>query len=184
MSVDSKRLRLLKIITKYLETEVTVANGYKHTLESVVRGRGFVTDDDGLPCVSILEALNPDRAPPIAGADSSARVVSAESWTLLMQGWTKDDPKHPCDNAYELMADVKKALSKAFDDTQVLGDTPLLLEMSPGDSVKVYSFGGLAAELRIEAGTVRPPEHPTDKAFFWMRVILKFTEVVKDPYRY
>jgi hypothetical protein len=37
--------------------------------------------------------------------------------------------------------------------------------------------------MRMEAGTVRPPEQSTDLAFFWMHVVFSVTEYTADPYR-
>ena len=45
-----------------------------------------------------------------------------------------------------------------------------------------YLLGGLINGLDIEPGTVRPPDQNSAKAYFWMRVILKFTENVRDPF--
>jgi hypothetical protein len=110
---DSKRLKTLKRLTDYLATEIKVSRGYKHDLDAtrVIRGRFLIDDDDPIPMVSILDNINPDREPLIAGAESN-RPQALENWILLLQGWTNDDKDFPCDNAYELMADVKKALAR------------------------------------------------------------------------
>lgn len=181
---DSKRLRVLKLLTTWLGQEITVANGYKFDLtDSVFRGRMIFTDDDPMPLVSILENLNPDRESRTAGAnDDPSRAKRNEGWTLLVQGWVKEDHLYPCDEAYELMADVKKALAKAFADQT--NDDNLLIDMGEGDAPRAYFLGGLVSGFEVEPGTVRPPEQPTERAFFWMRVILKFTERVNDPYSY
>jgi LDH2 family malate/lactate/ureidoglycolate dehydrogenase len=99
--------------------------------------------------------------------------VQKDRWTILTQGWTVDDKKNPTDNAYELMADVKKALGKIARVNQHDGD---------GAYPDIYLLGGLLVGMEYEAGTVRPPDEQSSKAFFWMRVILKFTENVNDPY--
>lgn len=181
---DSKRLRVLKLLCRWLEQEVTVANGYKHTLtDSVYRGRAVFTDDDPIPLVSIMENLNPDRDRRLAGAnDEPGKAVGHEQWVLLMQGWVKEDYRYPSDAAYELMADVKKALAKLY--VQDTIDNQLVINMGAGDTPLAYYLGGLTTGAEIEPGTVRPVENPSEKAFFWMRVILKFTERVNDPYSY
>jgi hypothetical protein len=46
----------------------------------------------------------------------------------------------------------------------------------------VHLLGGLIAGLEWEGGTVRPPEKQSDKAFFWMRVVVTFIEDKYDPY--
>lgn len=181
---DSKRLRVLKLLTQWLEQEVSVANGYKHDLaDAVFRGRAYYTDTDPMPCVSILENPNPDRDGSRGGGnDESGNADTSERWILLLQGWTIEDPHFPTDAAYELMADVKKAIAKLYrHDTLEAG---LTINLDVGDTPKAYYLGGLTNGMEYEPGTVRPPEQPTEKAFFWMRVILKFTETVSDPYAY
>ena len=65
---DSKRLTVLKKLCGFLAAEVTVVNGYKHTLTAAVfRGRMFSTNNDPLPMVTILENIDPDRYPRPAG---------------------------------------------------------------------------------------------------------------------
>ena len=171
---DSKRLATLKALTTYLSTEVAVANGYLHNLTgNVYRGRALFGDTTPLPCVSILDNLNPDRFPVRAGADSGEAGVSGQRWILLLQGWVDDDKVNPTDPAEQLLADVKKALAK-------LDHLPHpLSNEAPSPN---YQLGGLIAGLEYEPGTVRPPDQNSAKAYFWMRVILKFTENVRDPF--
>jgi hypothetical protein len=172
---DSKRLATLKALTAHLEAEITVANGYKHDLAGAVfRGRAKFDDDDPLPMISILESPNPDRFPNRAGEHDNIRVDQRDNWTLLLQGWAKDDKLNPTDPAYDLMADVKKALA-------------LLVKERPEYGTGVhpnYRLGGLILGLEYEPGTVRPPDEQSTKAFFWMRVILHFSEDFNDPYNY
>lgn len=172
---DSKRLTTLKALTTFLRTEVSVANGYKHDLDGrVVRGRMFVGRDDPLPLVSILENLDPDRYPRMAGGDYDAP-TSKEEWILLLQGWVEDDKVNPTDSAYELMADVRKALAKI----RKRGGGP----MDDPSNYPNWNLGGLISGMTMEPGIVRPPiEQVSEKAFFWMRVTLKFVEDQNDPY--
>lgn len=177
MAGESKRLAALIALTTYLETEITLANGYKHdlTAKNVVRGRLRFDDDDILPMISIVESPNPDRFPNRAGEQDRVEAVQRDLWTLLFQGWAVDDKEHPTDAAYELMADTKKALAK------IVAENP---EFGTGKYPAIYRLGGLIMGLEFEAGTVRPPELPSARAFFWMRVIVKFVEDVNDPYKY
>jgi hypothetical protein len=176
MAGESKRLAVLIALTTYLASEITIANGYKHDLneKSVLRGRGRVDVDDPLPCISLIESPNPDRFPNRAGEQDNNEAVQRDNWTLLFQGWAKDDKEHPTDPAYELMADLKKALAKIKRERPEFG-----VPMYPD----IYMLGKLIIGLEWEAGTVRPPEEQSSKAFFWMRVILKFSEDVNDPYK-
>ena len=129
-------------------------------------------EEDPLPMVSILESPNPDRFPNRAGDQDAADPVQKDRWTLLIQGWTVDDKDNPTDPAYELMADVKKALAMLNAVTRDHG-TPVHAN---------YLLGRTVSGVEYEPGTVRPPEDQSSKAFFWMRVILKFVENVNDPF--
>ena len=172
---DSKRLATLKALTDLLVTEIRPENGYNHNLDGAVfRGRMWFDEDDPLPMVSILESPNPDRFPRRAGESDGDRVVQRDEWTLLVQGWAQDDKENPTDPAYELMADVKKALALLNKRTSP--------EFGDFGAHPNFRLGGLIIGLEYEAGTVRPPDEQSSKAFFWMRVILKFVENVDDPY--
>jgi hypothetical protein len=169
---DSKRLAALKALTAHLENEITVANGYGHELTNAVfRGRAKFDDADPLPMISILESPNPDRFPNRAG-EQSGNGKQKDNWTLLVQGWVKDDKLNPTDPGYELMADVKKALAKLI----------ALHPVSGEPQHDNYLLGGLIVGLEYESGTVRPPDELSSKAFFWMRVIVKFVENINDPF--
>ena len=173
---DSKRLTTLKALSDFLSGEVTVANGYKHDLDvpgAVVRGRLFFDKDDPLPGLSILENIDPDRFPRTAGGDYE-HPLTKENWTLLIQGWAKDDKQNPTDPAYELMADVRKALAKL-----VKRPAPMTAEVESPD----YLLGGLITGMTMEPGIARPPtEDVSAKAFFWMRIVFHFVENPNDPY--
>lgn len=173
--MDSKRLACLKALTAHLSSEITLGNGYKHTLTNAVfRGRMFIDDDDPLPCVSILENINPDRFPIQAGGhDAGGPLVQSDNWILLLQGWADDDKANPTDPAYELMADVKKALAKINDPGDPTRNTPAHAN---------YLLGGLVMKIGMEPGTVRPPDQNSAKAYFWIRIVLKFIESVSDPF--
>jgi hypothetical protein len=185
---DSKRLACLKALTTYLATEITLDNGYKHDLSTlppdedgvevrrVVRGRDLFDDDDPVPMVSILESPNPDRFPNLAGKEDSGEADQKDKWIIYFQGWVNDDKDNPTDPAYELMADVKKALAKL---------TRLKTETGSPMYPDIFLLGGLIADMGYEPGTVRPPapEYQSSKAFFWMRVILEFVEDFNDPYK-
>ena len=162
---DSKRLQILKALTTHLET-VTVANGYQHDLAGkVLRGVLRVSDEDyAVPVVSILESFNPDRGPNEVGGDY--RREQRDDWILLIQGWVADDPVNPTDPAHNLMADVKKCLARISD------------EEDPAYMLGDYLIAGIG----IEPGVVRPPDETSAKAYFWMRIILKVTEKLADPY--
>ena len=163
---DSKRLTILKALTAHLQG-ITPANGYQHDLSTAVhRGRVAFGNDTALPCVNILEPLNPDREPRIA----DAVLVQKDDWVLLIQGWVDDDESNPTDPAHLLMADVKKRLA--------------LLMIDPlRDPNPAYMLGGKVANVFIEPGTVRPPDENSARAYFYLRIVLSVVEHLDDPYR-
>ncbi len=164
---DSKRLTVLKRITALLET-ITVANGYQHDLTGrIYRGRGTFGNEFDLPCVSILEALIPDREPVPVGSG----VLQDDDWILLIQGWAPDDADHPTDPAHALLADLKKALARVIQDE---GPNPSLDPF--------FRLGGLIADLRIEPGVVRPPDELSARAYCYLRVAVSLSEHLDDPY--
>lgn len=173
---DSKRLATLKVLTDLLST-VTPDNGYGHDLtDRVYRGRYTFTRANEVPAVAILENMDPDRFPRMAGQeDQVGNSLSNENWVLLLQGWVPDDKKNPTDPAYELMADVRKALS------QVNEGGPVHHLAAPTNPW--WRLGGLVSGMTMEPGVARPPSEQTSSlAYFWMRVTLKFVEDASNPF--
>lgn len=174
--MDSKRLRTMKAISDFLMREVAVANGYQHDLAGAVfRGRLFFGEGDPLPSASILDNPDPDRFPKATGWQDQAEAgVALEQWTILVQGWVKDDKQNPTDPAFNLMADVRKALARVLQEPDPRYGHP----ENPD-----YHFGDLIEGMTMEPGVVRPPQEGVSaKAFFWFRVHLKFVENQDDPY--
>ena len=172
--MDSKRLATLKALTDHLSNEITPGNGYESDLtDAVYRGRLVFDEEDPVPCVSILDNINPDRFPVRAGFTDGDIGDTKSRWIILVQGWAVEDKKNPTDSAEQLMAEVKKALSLLD-----RHPNPMLMDAPHAN----YLLGGLINGLELEPGTVRPPDTNSSKAFFWMRVILKFTENVRDPF--
>lgn len=164
---DSKRLQILKALTAHLET-IRVANGYQHNLNGrVYRGRAVFGSETPLPCVTLMESLNPDRNP----LDAGDGLVQRDLWVLLVQGWTDSgDEDHPIDEAHNLMADVKKCLG------QIMNDGP------PHKPNLSYMLGGIIDGFRMEPGTVRPPDENSARAYFYLRVVIDVAEKLEDPY--
>ena len=170
---DSKKLATLKVLCKLLNT-VHTDNGYEHNLtENVWRGRYNFDKTDTVPAVAILENIDPDRYPRLAGQEDyeHGHGISFEQWTLLIQGWVVDDKCNPTDPAYALMADVRKALA-------LINKGP-----SRGETNEFFRLGGLVTGMTMEPGVARPPaEQLSSRAYFWMRITLKFVEDPNDPY--
>jgi hypothetical protein len=155
---DSKRLVVLKALTSHLLADLTVANGYQHDLAGCYRGRTFFSENTALPCVALVEALNPDTdsRPP-----SGNYAVKVNTWHVLVQGWVVDDEENPTDPAYLLAADVQKSLAK----------------LVPG------RIDRLVEEISFEAPVCRPPDDVSSRAYFWLRLTLKIKDNSADPYR-
>jgi hypothetical protein len=172
--IDSKRLRLKIALTEWLQG-ITPANGYQHDLSTqsgvvrVFRGRDKFGENDPLPALAILETLNPDRDINFAGA---GRVVN-EQWILMVQGWAAPDESeiHPTDAADRLLADAKKRVG------ELMGN-----DLAPQDERSHHNLYGLVADIKVEPGTVRPPDQFSALAYFYFRVAFSFVEKIDDPY--
>ena len=167
------RLEILRAITAALK-EINPDNGYEFDLRDeetyegprtrVVRGRLTIGDDEPLPMLSILEppmaieAISTKRQP-----DNTKR---AGEWDLIIQGWAKDDPYNPTDVAYQFEAEVRRRLS---------------LEKKrgrPGRS-EGHNFFGLGTKIyNMSIGTpvVRPNEHISEQAVFYLVLTLEIAE--------
>lgn len=160
---DPIRLRFLKALTAALQ-EITPANGYHTDLStSVFRGRLYFSENDPVPMVSILEAVEQEQ--PRFTDQPVNSGLSNDRWELLIQGFAEDDPVNPTDPAHYLMADVKKRLGAAKKvRSNILGMGPRLDDM------------------RIGAGVVRPPDDISNKCYFWLKLSVRLVEDLADPY--
>jgi len=162
---DPFRLKVLKALTLALE-EITPANGYAFNLSGkVFRGRTSFGDNDPIPMVCILEAIEQEQ-PGTVSMPAAASTANGP-WALLIQGFVEDDPTNPTDPAHILMADVKKRLA---------------LERPRERQNNILGMGGRVHELKISPGVVRPPDDISGKAYFWLRVTLGMVENLSDPY--
>lgn len=156
MAADSYRLDVLKKLTSHLRG-ITKANGYNHDLDaSVFRGRTIFGENDPIPMLSILEAPRSDPGS-FAAENGYER---KEDWSLLIQGWARDDVDNPTDPAYELMDDVEKHLSRLIAVSTVTG-----MPVYPEEYMLNRSVAGIA----VLPGVVRPPmEQVSSRAFFYL----------------
>jgi hypothetical protein len=160
---DPFRLRVLQSLTTVLEG-ITPANGYTHDLTGrVFRGRDIFGEDDPVPMVCILEAV--EEKPQLASPQSSGE--SAGPWELQIQGFVEDDRMNPTDPAHRLMAEVKKRLIE---------------ERTRERQRNILGMGGRITELKISHGVVRPADEISGKAYFWLRLTLGLVENLLDPY--
>ena len=149
---ESLRLAIEKQICASLEAQIPRLAG------ATFRGRIWFGDDDPLPMVSLVEALNPDREPDSAGNQQ----VKKDRWILLLQGWDAEDVNNPTDSAHQLMAEVKTALG--------------VMRREHGDGLLSATPLAQVADFIVEPGTVRPPGEISERALFWLRLILELTE--------
>lgn len=115
---DSLRKRIVKAVSETLKS-ITPANGYEFDFsdytddlgrdrERVFRGRTRFGESDPLPMLVVLE--DPTRRTPDTGGTGGRQNIS--QFALLIQGFAKGDENHRLDVAYDLSAQVTKALAR------------------------------------------------------------------------
>jgi hypothetical protein len=163
---DPFRLRLLKGLTDVLEG-ITPANGFKHDLSAAVfRGRLTYGAKDPLPMVAIIEPPIVDPAAPVP----SYSTASVYPYQVIIQGFAKDDAKHPTDPAYRLLADVKMAIGREIRRVQQHENAAF------GVARRRFT------EVCMDLGVVRPSDDISSQAFFWLPVRFTFAEDYLAPY--
>ena len=134
---DPKQLRIMKKLSNHLAR----TPGYDQI--EVSRGKGTVSAREAEDTLSIFEAPQAQYGDPV-GRDALSR---RETWTLLIQGWPKDDPAHPSDPAYKLAAAVNRQLA-------------MIVEEQGRDGKRrednLFNLGGDLAEMSIGQTIVRP----------------------------
>lgn len=171
MSDVPHRLAILMALTEHLKG-ITPGNGYDHDLsQSVYRGRNILgADVRERPILSILEAPRPD----IAIYTGEWEAWRAESWTLLIQGISRDDKYNPSDSAYYLCADVEKHLGRLVSVRSQTGSPAFPDE---------HLLGGLITGLQVAPPVVRPPEDRVSaSAFFFLPLRIGVAVDTSRPY--
>jgi hypothetical protein len=173
------KLRVLRALTDALKT-ITPANGYQFDLSDfdpgdgvmtarVYRGRAWYGDDDPIPMVSILEGINP--ADDVAEAPVDTTTGEA-NWQILVQGFVNDDPEHPTDPAYGLLADIRRRIAAEK-------------KRRVGDDLDPFGFGrgkNRITKVFIGSGVVRPADDTSAKAWMWLSLTLRIVENAAEPY--
>lgn len=164
-ATDPKELRILKRLCNYLE----LTSGYEGI--KTYRGKLVVSAKEVEDCLSILEAPRPVVG---EGAGHHGHKRTGP-WTLLLQGWPKDDKDNPSDNAYYLKAAVEQHLSKL---TEVDERSGLPKHQS------IHLLGGDVGSITIGQGVVRPPseEAASRLAMFFIPLILEVNTDIRNPY--
>lgn len=160
---DPFRLRILKALAAALE-EINPDNGYTHDMRGkVFRGRDIFGDDDPIPMISILEAIEQDNGIPSPRAADEVK----SPWILQIQGFVTDDYENPTDPAHSLMAEVKKRLVQ---------------ERRKSLQEDILGMNGRVDDLQFTPGVVRPADEISARAYFWLRITLDVVENLSDPY--
>ena len=175
MAIESRKKAIMRWLAEYLSGEVSVANGYLHDLKNedgddqVFRGRTQFGEEVQPPFLSILEATRPFD--PNSGGDS--KVKRQSRWPLLLQGFATDDRLNPTDPAYDLAADVERAIAKLMEmDDQGMPRYP-----------DIYHLGPWQLEVSVSEAIVRAPDPDiSDTAFFYLPVILDVVTDLRTPY--
>lgn len=166
MQSISRKLDILVKLTEHLQT-IEPDNEHSFDLSSAVfRGRAKFGQDDPVPIISILE--NPRPNPPSAGGKNAEAHI--EQWSLLLQGWTKDNDDNPTDEAYLLLAVVERKLAEIISVNGTSGRPT---------NPSAYLLGNLISDLELGSPVVRPPEENVSQyAFFYMPLTIKIARVI------
>ncbi len=182
---DPFKLRVMKALSASMK-EITPDNGFTFNLadfdpgdgvdtERVVRGRDWFGANDPIPMLSILEGI----APGDEVAEPPSEVPDGEiDWQILIQGWVTDDPVHPTDPAYRLLADVRRRLK--YEAKRTLPGDP-----SERDIFGLRSAGSSLSQItgfRFGTGVVRPADDVSSNAWFWLSTTIRIVEDSANPY--
>lgn len=171
---DSIQLAILKAITAHLEG-ITALNGYDFDLSAAVyRGRLLLGDEAADDLVVINEHLQGDITTDVAGEEN---IESTQTWVLLVQGKTKNDPVNPTDRVYQLKASVEHRLARAIKRNHY-GNPEFPSE---------YYFGlkdlKAITGLTIGPGVVSPPrEGISERAFFYLPIGVGLALDISNPF--
>jgi len=177
------RLRVQNAIVASLQQNIAGAD-YNFTLTTnVFRGRNKFGSGDPIPLVSILEPPIPDTPVPVPAEVAHGN----NTWPLLIQGFVDDDEENPTDPGHMLLADVKKRL--AIEKERQSAGRPIGKNRNPFNMGEWRDDGTQLKSNYVEAivsigqGVVRPPdEGVSDKAYFWLTVVLKIQEDIGNPF--
>lgn len=157
-----QRLRIMLALKELLE-QISTADGDAFDLfGKVYTGRTLlgadVTEDDGVPCLAIIEAPRPDFAT-FAGEEN---IMRRDNWTLLIQGLAPNDRSaNTADYAYFLCQDVERRLQR------IMATKGSSSPMYPD----IYKLGDKITSVEIAPPVVRPPEAEVSRhSFFYLPV--------------
>lgn len=178
----SKKLKILQALTAHLEGitpawadfagwEAGVFECPYDLSKDVYRGRPEFGDETKPPFLAILEA--PRQLDPFVAG--SGKLVNDETWSLLIQGFVKDNKKHPLDPAYDLLAWVQMRMSMIVEESKngsVGGKFPL-----------TFRLGGLIGGINFQIPIVRPgKDNVSDTAYFYMPISVGCVTDLAKPF--
>lgn len=159
-----KQLRIMRKLSALLEA-TSGFDGVK-----CWRGKSVLSAKDTEDTLSLLEAPRP-----IVGTPAAEQGVKRdETWTLLLQGWPKDDHEEPSAPAYWMKAACEQQLSL------VIAELPNGVQRRDG----VYMLDGDISSLTIGQGVVRPAgeEGASRLAMFYIPLIIGLQTDVRNPF--
>lgn len=163
---DPFRLRVLKNLTSVIERVGTMSDDINDLTGAVFRGREYFGDNEPLPMVSLLEPpLAIDRHP-----SSQSNPDAFGDWDILVQGWVKDEKLNPCDPAYQLSAEVIRAIM-----------LEKLKSRGPGPR-NLLGEGNAIDDISIGSPVVRPPDQTSIRACFYLIITLHIAESLDTPF--
>lgn len=177
----SKKLAIMKAVTAQLEgitpdwtdlpPEMAGVTCPYDLSGSVYRGRAEFGDEVKLPFIAVLEA--PRQIDPNGGG--SGRLIQDENWTLLIQGFAKDNKKHPLDPAYDLLAWVQMRLARVTAENRS--------GSRGGKYPSEWRFGNLVGEIAYQIPIVRPgKDGVSDAAYFYMPISVGMVTDLTMPF--
>ncbi len=147
---------------------ITPANGFVNDLSnSVYVGRSILESSDGAPVpqISILE-------PPINDSVVKPLILCPKQQyelILIIQGITDSSEivgKQPTEDAYVLLAEVKKVLGNLMSDTKQ-GKKPLHPSVT---------------DIAVSPGVVRPTDELSSYDYFWLPISIKIVEDMRNAF--
>ena len=168
----SRRYAVIKAVADQLKT-VTPGNGYTYNLSaSVFIGKRVLGDTDPMPAVTLLEIPDiqlPESRPETGDAQNT-------NWEFFVQGFIRaTDPNNPTLDAYNLMADVTKALSGIMDpkNDPRHGSTP---------NGALYLLSGKVVRFDMGGFHVRQSDEVPSVSNFYLRIRTQVVEKLTNPY--
>jgi len=159
-----KQLRIIRKLAAILEA----TSGYEGV--KVYRGLSTLPAGQAEDAMSVLEAPRP-----VVGQGAGEQNLKRnEPWTLLIQGWPKDDPDEPSAPAYWMKAAVERQLAL------IVAELPEGVQRDD----PVYMLGGDIGSLTIGQGVVRPASEggASRLAMFYLPLIIQMTTDALNPY--